>query len=140
MKVKLYLNEVLIIKDRLETLINETIQQFIVKKNSPNKTVRRNSTLILDALLDQQIEVKEVIHKANLLKCEGSKTNAYFIYKLSTLLKKRRDLYSKIKNSNKQLKQIDNEMDNIRNKLSRFNEKTIVTINIDESLKLIEKN
>lgn len=145
MKTKLRLDTVLKIKEDLERDIGE-LQKDITKYNETEKKV--------DALLgtlhkkmDQLIEIKESIQEANKGKHKDGKTNNYYIYHLSNL-KNRKILYSQlgsrsksaqisVEDANKIIRETDEEMDKVRNKLTLYNTSKTITVKVDESLGLL---
>ena len=150
MKVKLYLKEVLIIKEQLEKMINSTMEDII--KHNSDKSVKTDKLLLhLNDLIEQQIIVKEVIQKANTEKHKNGKANNYYIFYLSTLLKKNRDLYGKLnpdkRDKNAQItlsesaiiiKNIYHKMDETRTILTNFNNTKIIILEVNEKLNLVE--
>ena len=148
MKEKLRLVTVLKIKEDLETSIEATYSE-ILKLSRDSKQDAEVDSLFekLEKLENQLIVVKEVVQDANRRRHTRSiRTNNYYIYKYSNLLAKKR-FYNKISKSEtatkityetakEKVKQIFTELENVRNKLSNFNLRKRVTVDLDESLNL----
>jgi len=145
MKKKLRLKTVLKIKEHLETII-ETSYDDILNYN--------DTEIKIDSLLDrvlkaseQLIVVKEAIQKANQGRHKTGKSNNYYIYKYSNLQSLKR-FYLRIKDvdpgaaqishdeAQNQVRKINQELDLISTKLSNFNLRKKVVVEIDPELKL----
>ena len=147
-KKKLRLSTVLTLKEDLEQSIKHT-EESIIRYNSTDKKI---DGLLerLDAFERQLEKVKEVIQSANRLKHPNKKTNNYYIYRLSSLMNRKRfygtRLVRAIRDTEKaqinkiiaaqKRKDLQVEISAIKKRLTEFNEKKSITLEIDESLNL----
>ena len=148
MKKKLLLQTVIHIKDDLSRNIVE-LQKDIIKYNN----TEINTAGLLDKLEkseSQIIVIKEAIQKANRDKHKDGKTNNYYIYNLSNLNSRRVMTETLLQKTNKNsqlsekkltedLHNILTEIDLVRSKLATFNTTHKVTVELDESLNLLNE-
>lgn len=146
MKKKLRLYVVLRLKEDLETMISASYHD-IQKYNTAGMAVG-NLLDNVGRMEEQLIVFKEAIQNANRRRHVTGRTNNYYIYKYSNLLARKR-MYQRIKTvkdpdnrlispdiARIEIKKLDAELQNISNKLSNFNKRRQITIEIDESLNL----
>lgn len=141
MKKKLQLRTVIDLKNSLEEKI-ALLENDVVKYNNTEINVYE----LIDKLeysYEQLIFFKEAIQTANKGKSENGKTNNYYIYLLSNL-KRKRILYNKIDCNDKKKSQItideindyirdtEDEMRKIRDKLTFFNDSKSITVEFNK--------
>ena len=148
MKKKIQLGTVLKIKDDLEKRDIKELQGDIVKYFNTEKSVE-GLLGTLEKKEAQLIVIKEVIQNANQGKHKNGNTNNYQIYRLS-ILRFRREMIQNlidihdpktskisIEQLNKDLKANLSESDTISSSLTTFNRDTLVKVELDESLNLL---
>jgi hypothetical protein len=146
MKEKMRLTTALKIKDYLEENIKSYYNDIVNYNDSKDISVEELLSKV-EKLEAQQIIIKEVIQDANRRRhIRSIHTNNYYIYKNSNLVAKKR-FYNTLRRKltcvqidkdriRTEIKKIDGELEIIRNKLSNFNSRRKVTVEIDESLNL----
>ena len=147
MKKKLRLDTVLKIKDKLEEIIFAT-QKDIVRYNTSEIKIDKLLNK-LKSLEKQFVILKTTVQKANTLEHEDGKPNFDYIFELSNLKNFRTLLYKL--NGNESTSQLDNKeitkrtkqigaaQDIIRTKMENFNTSHFVTVELDESLNLLNE-
>ncbi len=129
MKKVLRLSVVLDIKKYLERTIVEQYKQSAL------------DTYYLDRLEKQLVIIKLAVQRANRGRHCNGRTNNYYIYKFSTLMD-RKKFYTSGATSSKvveKIREIDQKLTNISNKLSKFNSRRRVLVSLDKSLDLLKE-
>lgn len=139
---KLTLETAVEFRERLDREIHENYQTIVSSNSSDKKKPKKNLRELLrltEVMEDQVIGLKEVIQKTNLKRHPFErKSNSYYIFRLSQLKTRKqylmktstragnvgRIIYAiefKITEIDKMLRQINDEINKISDKLSKFN-------------------